>query len=340
MKKFLALILVLVMALSFVACSKGETEAAPEAEAAPATEAVDASGDPEVTLTLAHIRPEGSSADMAINAFAEEATELSGGSLKFDIYPASQLGDYTTVFERVMIGDVDMQIATIPTSVDKFFGIGNGAYIATTWDEAKAMFASGSPIATAVNDKLVDYDIKYLNMYPFYFGGIALGVAPVDPTNPDAKNGIKIRVPAMTSFEKTAENLGYLGTPLPSSETFTSMQTGVVDGAIGMGAEGYYSNLGDMVKYYLPLNDHFECWYSIINMTKFNTLTEGQQNALTTAAQHMEEKRWEVAEAETAEYEKKLADEYGVTVVEADNIWERKCCNSFVCRFFIACINS
>lgn len=312
MKKIFALLLALSMSLTLVACgSSGEANTS-----AAVSGSGDGSGDPEVTLTLAHIRPDGSSADLAIKAFAAEASELSGGSLKFDIYPASQLGDYTTVFERVMIGDVDMQIATIPTSVDKFFGIGNGAYIATNWEEAKEMFATGSPIATAVDKKLADYDVKYLCMYPFYFGGIALCVDPVDPTNPDAKNGIKIRVPSMTSFEKTAENLGYLGTPLPSSETFTSMQTGVVNGAIGMGAEGYYSNLGDMVKYYLPLNDHFECWYSIINMDKFNSLTANQQEALNTAAKHMEEKRWEVAESETSEYEQKLVDEYNVSIVE------------------------
>lgn len=37
----------------------------------------------------------------------------------------------------------------------------------------------------------------------------------------------------MTTFEKTATTLGYLATPLPSSEMFTAVQTGVVDGAIG-----------------------------------------------------------------------------------------------------------
>lgn len=309
MKRILALVLALVMVLALAACGNQGANTNGDAN----TESGD--GEP-VTLTLAHIRPEGSSADLAVKAFCEEATELSGGTLTFDIYPASQLGDYTTVFERVMIGDVDMQIATIPTSVDKFFGINNGAYIATTWDEAKQMFATGSPIADVVEEKLEGYGVKYLNMYPFYFGGLCLGVKPVDPTNPDAKSGIKIRVPSMTSFEKTTEALGYLGTPLPSSETFTSMQTGVVDGAIGMGAEGYYSNLGDMVKYYLPLNDHFECWHNIINLDKFNSLSAKQQEALLTAGKHMEEKRWEVAEAETGEYEQKLVDDYGTVIIE------------------------
>ena len=317
MKKLLALLLALVMVFALAACGE-KAESAPAAPAASGESAAqaDAPADEVVTLTLAHIRPEGSSADIAVKAFCAEATELSGGSIQFEIYPASQLGDYTTVFERVMIGDVDMQIATIPSSVDKFLGLNNCCYLASSWAEAKEMFATGGVISDAITEKLADLGIRYMNMYPFYFGGIALGVEPVDPTNPDAANGIKIRVPSMTTYEKCAENLGYLGTPLPSSETFTSMQTGVVDGALGMGAEGYYSNLGDMVKYYLPINDHFESWYSIMNMDKFNSLSANQQQALITAAEHMEANRWEVAEAETAEYEKKLVEEYGVTIVE------------------------
>lgn len=303
-KRVISSILALTMLASITACGGGGSDSTEPA----------ATSEP-VTLTLAHIRPDGSPADLAIEAFCAEANELSGGTLNFEIYPASQLGEYTTVMERVMIGDVDMQISTVGTNIDKFFGISSAPYIAATWEDARGIFESGSVMSKAYEEKMAEYDLKYLSAFPLYFGGIALGKEPVDPTNPDAKNGIKIRVPSMTSFEKTATELGYLGTPLPSSETFTSMQTGVVEGAIGMGAEGYYSNMADLVKYYLPINDHFETWHAYMNMDRFNSLSLEQQDALKTAAQNMEAKRWEVAEAETAEYEQKLADN-GTTIVE------------------------
>ena len=114
MKRLIALLVGLVMIFSLTACGGSDSGSA----------GGDEGGESEaVTLTLAHIRPEGSSADLAIKEFCDEVTELSGGTITFEIYPASQLGDYTAVFERVMIGDVDMQFATLPTSVDKFFGI-------------------------------------------------------------------------------------------------------------------------------------------------------------------------------------------------------------------------
>ena len=309
MKKVLALVLAMVTSMSLVACGGG-------ADTAGSSDGASGSGEEKtVTLSLAHIRPVDSSADIAIRAFADEATELSDGTIQFDIYPASQLGEYTTVQERVSIGDVDMQIASLGSNMDKFFAMSNAAYLCAIWDEARELFAEDSEMVKLYTKKLADYNLTYLTNYPLYFGGISLNTDAIDPTNPNAKSGIKIRVPSMTTFEKTATTLGYLATPLPSSEMFTAVQTGVVDGAIGAGAEMYYGNLSGLNKYYLPINDHFECWWMYINTDKWNSLSDKQREALQTAAKHMTEKRWEVAEQETAEYEQKLADS-GCVVVE------------------------
>lgn len=318
MKKLLALVLAMTMILALTACGGGNTGGSDNgggSASGSGSAGGDSSGDETVTLSLAHIRPVDSPSDLAIRAFAEEATELSGGSIQFEIYPANQLGDYTIVQERVSIGDVDMQIASLGSNMDEFFAMSNAAYLCATWDEARKVFAEDSPIVSLYTEKLAKYNMTYLTNYPLYFGGISLNVDAVDPTNPNAKSGIKIRVPSMTTFEKTATTLGYLATPLPSSEMFTAVQTHVVDGAIGAGAEMYYGNLSGLNKYYLPINDHFECWWMYINTDRWNSLSDNQRNALQTAARHMNEARWEVAEAETKEYEDKLA-ESGCIVVE------------------------
>jgi len=310
MKRALSLILTLGMILSLAACGSNVSTGSDNASASASD------GDKKaVTLTLSHIRPVGSSADTAIHEFADEASELSGGSLQFDIYPAAQLGDYTTVQERVSIGDVDMQIASLGSNMDKVFAMSNAAYLCTDWDTARKMFGEGSALTDIYKKKLAEYNMTYLCAYPLYFGGITLNVNPIDPANPDAKSGIKIRVPSMSTFQKTAENLGYLATPMASTEMYTAIQTGVVDGAIGAGAEMYYGNLSGLVKYYLPVNDHFEQWYMYINTDKWNSLDENQQNALVTAAKHMQDKRWEVAPEETAEYEQKMT-ESGTNIVK------------------------
>lgn len=308
-KKYLAA-LVTTLALSlFVAGCGSDTDKSNSKSA----------GEQNVTLTLAHIRPVGSPADKAIKEFAAEVEKNTNGSVKFEIHPASELGEYTTVQERVSIGDVDMQIASLGSNMDKFFAVSNTAYLCSNWKEAKQVFAPDGVMAQMYKEKLAKYNLTYLTNYPLYFGGISLHVDPKDPTNPKAKSGIKLRVPSMTTFEKTATTLGYLATPLPSSEMFTSIQTGVVDGAIGAGAEMYQNTLGELNKYYLPINDHFECWWMYINADKWNSLSDKQKEAIQTAANNLNKKRWEVAEAETKEYEQKLRDNGCVVVDYSDD---------------------
>lgn len=270
----------------------------------------------EVTVwKMAHIRPAGSVSDKDFQAFVKDVEERSNGSLKIEIYPASQLGDYTVVQERVSIGDVEMQCASVGTNLDKSFGITSAPYLVENWEQARKVYASDSTLNKAMAEILDKNNMKLIAVYPLYFGGIALVDEPKEPQNADVPKNIKIRVPAIKSFEKTAEALGYLATPLPFSETFTAMQTGMVNGAIGAGAEGYYSNFKDLIKWYLPLNDHFEMWYMYVNKDAFEELSPEQQEALTGAAKAMEEKRFIDAEAQEKEFEDLLA-EAGATIVE------------------------
>lgn len=302
MKRAISLIMVIILSASLVACGpKGENSEAFAKEK-------------NLTLKLSHIRPQGSVADNDIRNFAAEVEKKTNGTIKFEIYPASQLGDYTTVLERVSIGDVDMQIAPIGTNLDKAFGISYCPYLVQNWDEAKEVYKSGGDLVNNMAAICEKNDIKLIGTYPLYFGGIALTKKPSDPTNVNSKDGIKIRVPNMKAFDLASQELGYLSTPLPAADTFTAMQTGMVEGAIGLGAEGYYSNYRDLVKYYLPINDHFELWYVCISAETWKKMSPSQQEAITAAAKEMETKRFVEAEKQEKEYEDKLV-EAGVEII-------------------------
>lgn len=118
----------------------------------------------------------------------------------------------------------------------------------------------------------------------------------------------------MKTFQLLADKTGYLGTPLPFSEAFTAVQTGVVYGVIGSGAEGYYSSFRDATKYYIPSNTHFEVWYLIINKKLYQDLSADQKVQLDQVAAQFEERRWQSAEADQAANEKRL-EEYGAKIV-------------------------
>ena len=266
------------------------------------------------TLKISHVRPQDTAIDKDLRWFSETLEAESGGKIKTKIYPASALGDYTVVQERVGLGAVDMACQPPASAADKRFQVVYFPYMVKDWAQARKNYSPGAPLRKVVGDLYAEQGIQLLAAWPVYFGGIALNREPVSPGDPEAAKGIKLRVPPMKTFQLMADNTGYLGTPIPFSDAFTAVQTGVVDGVIGSGAEGYYSSFRDVTKYYIPANTHFEVWYLIINKEYYDGLSEDLQKQLQSVADQFEQRRWESAEADQAANEKRLAD-YGATIV-------------------------
>lgn len=266
------------------------------------------------TMKISHVRPQGTAIDKDLRWFSDALKEASGGKMKTKIYPASALGDYTIVQERVGLGAVDMACQPPSSAADKKFQLVYFPYMVKDWDQARKNYSPGAPVRKVVEDLYAKQDIHLLAVWPVYFGGIAFNTEVKGYGDPDASKGIKLRVPPMKTFQLLADTTGYLGTPIPFSDAFTAVQTGVVDGVIGSGAEGYYSSFRDVTKYYLPSNTHFEAWYLIISKKKFDKLSEGEQKKLQDVAIQFEERRWSVAEADQAANEKRLAD-YGAEIL-------------------------
>jgi TRAP-type C4-dicarboxylate transport system substrate-binding protein len=302
MKKLMAIVLMIVLVLGTVGC--GATE-----------ESSDAGGIQKRTWKLGHVRPTETSTDEDAIRFKDAIAEASDGQITVEIYPSSQLGDYSVVQERIGMGDIEMQLAPAGTSVDKALGIASIPYLTGSWDEAEQVYSMDSKLMQAVAERFDEQGIKLLAPYPKYFGGIVLATEPVSPGDPNVDKGIKIRVPGIKSFEENAKSLGYIATPIAFSEAFTSIQTGIVDGAIGSGAEGYYSSFRDVIDYYLPVKSHFEMWFLYMSKDVYDDLSDEEKALVEDAASELAAGRWERAEVEEQEY-LKLLDESGVEVVE------------------------
>ncbi|WP_136806968.1 TRAP transporter substrate-binding protein DctP [Desulfosediminicola flagellatus] len=266
------------------------------------------------TMKISHVRPQGTAIDTDLRWFSDTLKEASGGKMKTKIYPASALGDYTIVQERVGLGAVDMACQPPSSAADKKFQLVYFPYMVKDWVQAKKNYSAGAPLRKVVGDLYAKQDIHLLAVWPVYFGGIAFNTEVKGYGDPEVAKGVKLRVPPMKTFQLLADTTGYLGTPIPFSDAFTAVQTGVVDGVIGSGAEGYYSSFRDVTKYYLPSNTHFEAWYLIISKKQFDKLSAEEQKQLQNVATQFEDRRWNVAEADQAANEKRLAD-YGAEIL-------------------------
>lgn len=308
MKRIITVFMIIVMAVAMCSCGRenfvNDTE---EKTAAPEDKQ-------SFTLKLSHYRADGSIADIDVKKFAENVT-AEDPSLDVQVYPAAQLGDYTTVQELVSIGDVEMQLATLSSSVDRLLGITSAPYICSTWEEAEQIFRRDSAFTQMISDHLAQQSIKLLAVYPLYFGGVITKDKVENPADLSKRNNIKIRCQQMKGAELVSNMLGYMPTPMALSDCFTALQTGVIDGMIGSGAEGYYTGYRDVANYYLPYNDHFEIWYLYISMDVWNQMTAEQQATLQKQADILESERWEVAPTQTEEYEQ-LLRESGIEVIE------------------------
>lgn len=266
------------------------------------------------TLKMSHVRPQGATIDVELRAFADAVEKATDGDVKIQIFAASALGDYTTVQERISVGAIDMATQPAGAAADRRMQIASFPYLAGNWDEAQAIYGPGGAVRETMVDLFQEQNITVLAAYPVYFGGISLNV-----DNPKAgstePNGIKVRVPGIKSFQLTGEALGYIPSPIPFAEAFTAVQTGVVDGVIGSGAEGYYASFRDVTKTYIPANTHFEVWFMMLSNESMAELSEESLAALKKEAEAFEATRWEVAEADQARNEKRLADELGTSIV-------------------------
>lgn len=303
MQKKWVLSLVLILALAVLAaCGSGDSGSA--------------DGDGEVTWKLNHIRPADTRTDVSANEFVDNVMDSTEGRVNIEIYDNSQLGDYQLVQESVSTGEIEMQLATLGTSVDPTLQVAIAPYLVTNWEEAKQLYNSEDGMMNKyLSEQLEKQNIKLLAVYPQYFGSVFLAKDAVDPKNPEVSKDLKIRVPAMKSFEEFGKGIGFIVTPLPASEMFTSLQTGVVDGVLGGGTELYYNQLSELGEYVLPINTHFEAHYLTVNKDKFESLSEEDQEAILNVAKEFETEAFAQAEEEQNKYNE-LIEEEGVEVIE------------------------
>lgn len=266
------------------------------------------------TWKVSHVRPQGTAIDVDLHSFADALKAESDGKMKAKIYAASALGDYTVVQERVGLGAVDMACQPPASAADKRFQIAYFPFMVKGWEQARKNYSKGAPLRNSIEELYAEQGIQVLAAWPVYFGGIALNKEPQEPGNPNVSKGVKLRVPPMKTFQMLADNLGYMGVPLPFSEAFTAVQTGVVDGVIGSGAEGYYASFRDVTKFYVPTNSHFETWYLLINKELYDDLDADKKTRLSKVSQQFEDRRWETAETDQTANEQRLAD-YGAKII-------------------------
>lgn len=230
MKKFLSLSLALVTALSLVACSSSSsTTDTTDTTGTTGTDSDSGTVTPEYVLkfgdSVAAEHPE----TYAELWFAERVYELTEGKVQVEVYSNSALGSHADMVEGLTLGTVEITKAMST----------NCAVYAPEIQifDLPYMFQSAEHLCAVLDSDIADYYAQDL-LAPFDLVGIGWFYAgsrsfymaePVYDLSDMA--GRKVRVPESAIFLGLCDAFGCAGTAMGLDEIYTSVQTGVVDGA-------------------------------------------------------------------------------------------------------------
>lgn len=306
MKKRIALLLCCAMLVGILAgCGSGNGDSA-------------SSGDGSVTLKIHCDYTEDHPVSQLLAEFCQRVSDNTNGTVTIKPYYAGALGDYTTVFDEVAQGSVDMTWGCNSLTYGESLNIWNMPYLATSWEEAAELYKPGSFVSNTMTEICDEAGITLLGLHLIGAGGLAATKMPENWETWGANHNFLLRVPNADTASLPMSAMGYSIQAINWSELFTSLQTGVIDGFVGGHPPAVYEQFRDVIDYYIQINNFFEVATISINKATFESLTADQQSALQEAAEWAFEQSVENGEATEQEYLQKLSD-YGVEVIIPDD---------------------
>ena len=254
--------------------------------------------------------------------FAKLVEEKSGGRIKLNYFPSGALGDWMEQIEANRMGTLEIGLNAGSTSYDPRTNLMFMPYLFATWDEARAAIGSKGWLTPIFDELYSQIGLKVLGIYLNAWDGMAY-TKRVDKVvlTPDQYKGIKMRVPPIRIFEVYIPTLGFISTPIAYSETFTALQTGIVDARSACPAVEAYV-MRDALSYWVATRDCFEYWFLTVNKDLWKTLAKEDQDILTAAADKVMSDQAQAAEKDENDFKKKL-EAAGVKVYEVNQKqWE------------------
>ncbi|MFV0664843.1 TRAP transporter substrate-binding protein DctP [Denitromonas sp.] len=240
----------------------------------------------------------GSPTAKAIEYWADMIQQKTAGTpdeIKVSLFYQDELGDQKEVFDLFMAGEVDMMLNWPLTSYDKRMGLRNMPYMFFTWQQAFDAYKPGGWLNTIYNQVHNDQGLMFFGAWPEGFGGVA--TRGKYATTVEGAKGMKVRVPSNFPNPQTMQALGYQATAIAWGETFTSIQTGVVDGDAGNTIYWDYEYFRDVLTHYTRTKHVFVTGVLSMNMDSWKKLTPNQQKIVADAALAVMEKQFADAKA-------------------------------------------
>jgi tripartite ATP-independent transporter DctP family solute receptor len=246
-----------------------------------------------IELKFGHVRAPGSLYDFVTAEFARRVSERLPGEVEIAVFGSSQLGGDELLLQKLKLGTVDLSLpSTVMSSTIDEFGLFEMPYLVRDRDhmrriEQEVFWPELAPLAERDG-----YTV--LAVWENGFRHITNSRRPI--RRPEDLRGIKLRTPRGIWRVKLFQGYGANPTPMPFSEVFIALQTGVMDGQENPLAQIYSAKLHE-VQDYLSLTGHvYTPAFVTMSTARWNRLPEHVRTALVEIARDMQSYVYESAE--------------------------------------------
>jgi len=250
---------------------------------------------------------------ITMKKIAKEVEQNTNGRIKIKIYPASQLGDYTLVYEELTRGTIDMAMISQPSQFDPRMGLLYINYFVKGYDDLKKVFAPNAWLFKKMEKLNGDLGVQLLGFYIEGMIGIGSTKPVKEPLNPKVEKGILLRVSSINSVVQGAQAMGYRTVTIPYADVYQALQTGVCDGVDGFPVPAAYAILGDAIKYWYNINFSPECLSIMMSKNTMGKINKADQKVIRDICMKYTKLSLSGAEAEDEKY-LKLMEKKGIKV--------------------------
>ena len=256
----------------------------------------------QTVLRSSDTHPDGYPTVEAVKYFGQLVKERTAGRYDVEVFHSAQLGQEADTIEQVRSGVIDLnRVSMAPwNSLVPLTMIPSLPYLFRSTEHARAAMAG--PIGDEIAAGFEQHGVVVL---AFYDGGARSFYNSKKPVNALADlAGQKYRVIQSDVFVDMVNALGASATPMPYGEVYSSIETGVIDGAEN-NFPSYESAKHYEVARYYSLDEHtIVPEVFVMSKTAWDRLTPEDQQIFKTAARESMEKQWELWDARVAESRK------------------------------------
>ena len=247
-----------------------------------------------------------------LSVFSPMVENNSKGNIGVEVYSGAQLGDDTTATEMVVAGQLEINNTSTAPLVGYVPELGIFDIPFLFADEAEADKVLASEVGDYLNAKLADKGIINLAWNENGFRELTNSKHAVATVADVA--GLKIRTMENKFHQELWNSLGATATPMSSSELYTALEQGTVDGEENPVAN-FYSYQFQEVQKYITMSNHIYSPF-LFDMSKkiWDTYDADTQAILTEAAKAFGEEEKKINRQAAADNLQSCIDDYGMEV--------------------------